>query len=61
MDDTLEKPGSTDTGRLRLLGTVEASRPRFWRAARTVRRVGPARDDAELLSDLYLHMAPGCH
>ena len=61
MDETLEKPGCSDTGRLRLLEQWTVQPAGFGvpqgPSGALVQRV----DDADLLSDLYLHMAPGCH
>jgi len=61
MDDTPENPGCTDTGRLRLLEQWSVKPAGFGvpqgPSAALIQHV----NDADILSDLYLHMAPGCH
>ncbi len=61
MDDTLEKPGSADTGRLSLLEQWTIPPAGFGVPQGPSGGLIQPVDDADLLSDLYLHMAPGCH
>jgi hypothetical protein len=61
MDDILKTPGCADAGRL--------SQLEQWKVQPSGSGVPQGRsggliqpvDDADILSDLYLHMAPGCH
>jgi hypothetical protein len=61
MDDTLENLGCADTGRLGQLEQWNIQPAGFGVPQGPSGGLIQPVDDADLLSDLYLHMAPGRH